>query len=269
MLGDAQLAFDLEPPGSAWRPAAALLLGCARSLNGLRREAVWPLELAASLAEQLQPSTAYFALAQRALVAAEEDDWEVAQRCADDSVRLMRQSRLERAAPSVLTHVVAAWTAVHRGDREVALAHADEALRLDRTAPITVAWSAAQASIALARVLALLGDTERARSRLEAARRQLARLVSEGTLREQLDSVHKSLFVLGGEPSLAVPTVSPAELRVLEQLPTHLSLTEIAAELHVSRNTVKSHVASLYRKLQASGRTEAVRRAREAGLLRR
>jgi LuxR family transcriptional regulator, maltose regulon positive regulatory protein len=62
--------------------------------------------------------------------------------------------------------------------------------------------------------------------------------------------------------------LSKAEMRVLQLLPTHLSLSEIAEELHTSRNTVKSQVAAVYRKLQCSTRTEAVTRGRDLGLLR-
>ena len=53
-------------------------------------------------------------------------------------------------------------------------------------------------------------------------------------------------------------TLSRAEMRVLQRLPTHLSLREIGDELHTSRNTVTTHVAAVYRKLQCSTRTEAV-----------
>ena len=61
--------------------------------------------------------------------------------------------------------------------------------------------------------------------------------------------------------------LTAAEVRVLRLLPTHLSLGEIAEELHVSRNTIKSQVAATYRKLQAATRAEAVRRGHELGLL--
>ena len=61
--------------------------------------------------------------------------------------------------------------------------------------------------------------------------------------------------------------MTPAELRVLEYLPTHLTLTEIGDILFVSRNTVKTHVVSIYRKLAATDRSEAVARAQELGLL--
>jgi LuxR family maltose regulon positive regulatory protein len=62
-------------------------------------------------------------------------------------------------------------------------------------------------------------------------------------------------------------TLSTAEIRILHLMPTHLSLREIAGELHISRNTVKSHVASVYRKLSCSSRAEVVSRGRELGLL--
>jgi LuxR family transcriptional regulator, maltose regulon positive regulatory protein len=57
------------------------------------------------------------------------------------------------------------------------------------------------------------------------------------------------------------------ELEVLRLLPTGRSLREIAAVLYVSRNTVKTHVRGVYRKLHASTRGEALARAREIGLL--
>ena len=58
-----------------------------------------------------------------------------------------------------------------------------------------------------------------------------------------------------------------AELRVLPLLATHLTASEIAAELFVSLHTVKSQQASLYRKLGTSSRSQAVARARQLGLL--
>jgi LuxR family maltose regulon positive regulatory protein len=66
------------------------------------------------------------------------------------------------------------------------------------------------------------------------------------------------------------PTTEPlseSELRVLRFLPTNLTTPEIASELGVSRNTVKTHTRNLYGKLGAHGRTEAVGRARALGLL--
>jgi len=61
--------------------------------------------------------------------------------------------------------------------------------------------------------------------------------------------------------------LTAAERRVLEQLATHRTLAEIGEHLYVSRNTVKTHTVSIYRKLVVSGRSEAVERAVELGLL--
>jgi LuxR family maltose regulon positive regulatory protein len=58
------------------------------------------------------------------------------------------------------------------------------------------------------------------------------------------------------------------ERQLLSYLPTHLNLFQIAAELNVSINTVKTHAKSVYRKLGASSRSEAVANARSTGLLR-
>jgi LuxR family maltose regulon positive regulatory protein len=80
----------------------------------------------------------------------------------------------------------------------------------------------------------LLVDLERARSRTEAA-----------------DDVN----------------LTAAELRILPLLPTYLSLGDIARELDISRNTVKTEVAAIYRKLDVNNRKEAVRKALDIGLL--
>jgi len=61
--------------------------------------------------------------------------------------------------------------------------------------------------------------------------------------------------------------ISPAELRVLELLPTHLSVGQMAERLCVSTNTVKSHGKALYRKLGVANRAGAVRYALEHHLV--
>ena len=61
--------------------------------------------------------------------------------------------------------------------------------------------------------------------------------------------------------------LSDRELAVLRLLPAELSLREIGASLYLSLNTVKTHSRSIYRKLDASSRAEAVERGRELGLL--
>ena len=54
---------------------------------------------------------------------------------------------------------------------------------------------------------------------------------------------------------------------MLEQLATHRTLAEIGRYLYVSRNTVKTHTVSIYRKLVVTGRSEAVERAIDLGVI--
>jgi LuxR family maltose regulon positive regulatory protein len=62
------------------------------------------------------------------------------------------------------------------------------------------------------------------------------------------------------------PPLSPAELRLLPYLQTHLTVPEIAGRLFLSQNTVRSEVGSIYRKLGVSSRSDAVRHATAVGL---
>jgi LuxR family maltose regulon positive regulatory protein len=61
--------------------------------------------------------------------------------------------------------------------------------------------------------------------------------------------------------------LSEAELRVVRYLPSNLTASEIASELVVSTNTVRTHMRHIYAKLDAHTRSEAVARARELGLV--
>ena len=68
-------------------------------------------------------------------------------------------------------------------------------------------------------------------------------------------------------PQPPLEPLSDSEIRVLRYLPTNLSAPEIARELYVSTNTVKTHMRHLYAKLGTHRRAEAVARARALGLL--
>ncbi|MBO0819758.1 MAG: helix-turn-helix transcriptional regulator [Nocardiopsaceae bacterium] len=68
-------------------------------------------------------------------------------------------------------------------------------------------------------------------------------------------------------PREVPPRLTEREQSVLTYLATSMAAAEIAGELYLSVNTVKTHQAAIYRKLGARGRREAVRRARELELL--
>ena len=133
--------------------------------------------------------------------------------------------------------------------------------KLDDFAP----WYEAEARLMLARACARLGERAEAESLLSSAERRLAEIPERSLL---LDWLGDARDALGADQELDAQ-LTPAELRLLQFLPEHLSFPQIAARIHVSPNTVKTQAASAYRKLGCRSRDEAVRRAREAGLLER
>ena len=68
-------------------------------------------------------------------------------------------------------------------------------------------------------------------------------------------------------PEPLLEALSDSEIRVLRYLPTNLTGPEIAGELYISLNTVRTHLRHLYAKLGTHRRAEAVARARALGLL--
>jgi LuxR family transcriptional regulator, maltose regulon positive regulatory protein len=131
----------------------------------------------------------------------------------------------------------------------------------------SLAWFGAETRIVLARVSLALGDVAGARELLADASRLARRTADVVVFQRWFDDIWNR-FDERAESALAgMATLTTAELRVLRFLPTHYSFHEIAQRLHVSSNTVKTHVHAVYRKLDASSRSEAVAHATHAGLI--
>jgi LuxR family transcriptional regulator, maltose regulon positive regulatory protein len=88
-----------------------------------------------------------------------------------------------------------------------------------------------------------------------------------GTLVGEARALRARLSAEPGPTSPGASSLTAAELRILPMLATHLSFPEIGAKMFLSRHTVKSQAMSIYRKLGASSRHQAVTRSRELGLL--
>jgi LuxR family maltose regulon positive regulatory protein len=88
-----------------------------------------------------------------------------------------------------------------------------------------------------------------------------------GTLVDEVADLRR-ILTSGPQPgALGATPLSPAELRLLPYLQTHLTIREIGERLFVSRNTVSTEVGSIYRKLGVSSRSDAVLQATAVGLL--
>ena len=80
-------------------------------------------------------------------------------------------------------------------------------------------------------------------------------------------SKHRHLRATSFERHQESSRLTPTELAVLRELPSLLSLREIAQVRCVSVNTIKTHLRVIYRKLGVAGRREAVEVGRQRGLL--
>ncbi len=183
-----------------------------------------------------------------------------------ESRELAVRYRLDTIATTAPIFTTSAVGHVLEGRFVDARAEAVRALRLTSLMRPVAPWHAVNARLALAQLNAALGDPQRAKLLLDEAgdlrgpstvSPRLDRMYAETA--ERLEAVSTSL---AGASSLTT-----AEVRVLQYLPTHLSVPEIADELSVSRHTVKTQTVSAYRKLGVHTRTEAIERARRAGLL--
>jgi LuxR family maltose regulon positive regulatory protein len=121
--------------------------------------------------------------------------------------------------------------------------------------------------LALARAALRLGDLPDARELIDAAARYARRMPDAPTLRDWLDGANAHADAVSAVALPGPAPLTPAELRILCFLPTHLSFREIAGRLYVSANTVKTQAHAVYRKLGASSRSQAVAQATRLGLL--
>jgi len=121
--------------------------------------------------------------------------------------------------------------------------------------------------VLLARAALRLGDVVGARTLLAEGARLARRLPDAPVLDAWLEAAWGRAASFSATALLGPTALTTAELRVLRLLPTHLSFREIAGRLHVSANTIKTQAHAVYRKLDASSRTEAVMHARAVGLV--
>jgi LuxR family transcriptional regulator, maltose regulon positive regulatory protein len=267
MRAAAARACELEPEHSPWRPYGELLLGTALHLSGDRDGAAATLERGVALACTRAPAIASLCLAQLAMLAIEQDDWQTAAEVADRGLAVADSPGLVASPISALVFAAAAATEAHRGHVDAAKRDLRHGTELLAALGDFIPWYGAETRIMLARAAVGLADTVRARTLLaeasRLARRTCGAVIFQHCFEQawaQIDSLAEA--TLAGPSSLTI-----AELRILRFLPSHRSFREIAERLDVSVNTVKTQAHAIYRKLDAASRSEAVARASRAGLL--
>lgn len=266
-LEDAECAYGLFADDDPWRSLCCFLIGATHHLRGERDEARRALGEGARRGAVSAPSVQALCLAQLSLLAAEEGDWTGAGIHAIRGSGQIERYRLAGYPTSALVLAAAALSHAHEGRVDSAKLDARRAAELAGKLADFAPWYVAEVRIALARTAMRLSDVAGARDQLA----HVSRLVRESpgavVLREWLDESWARAAAANGHCAGDRWSLTSAELKVMQFLPTHLSLPEIAVRLNVSANTVKTHIRAVYRKLDASSRSEAVAHARRAGLI--
>jgi LuxR family maltose regulon positive regulatory protein len=267
MRADAALAYELDRRASAFRAIARYIEGSALRLQGRRVEARDRLLGGEAIGAVQLPATQAHCLGQLAASAIDDDDWESARRYVDRLAAVVDRYDLRERPAQAVTLAEMALVLARSGDGSAARVEAKQALFLVSMLSTVAPWVSIETRTALARTFLLLGDVAVARTLTREAIELLALVPDAHLLRERLAALEQSIAADDIPAGVLAAPMTPAEMRVLRYLPTHLTFAAIAHELFVSRNTVKTQAISIYRKLGVTSRGPAVDAARGLGLL--
>ncbi len=249
-------------------PAPALYQGLARVLSGDLEGGDRSFQDAVSAGEQAGAhETLAVTLSERSLVAMAHGQWGCAQALADQASAVLRQAGIEESYATPLICAAQARAALHRGDAVAAREALVPAQRLRHLLTYAMPQLAVQARIELTRVHLVLADIAGARTLMQEIDELLRRRPGLGNLVTEAEGLRVRLSEERGAAAPGASSLTAAELRLLPLLTTHMSFPEIAEELSLSHHTVRSQAYSLYRKLGATSRSQAVARSRQLMLL--
>lgn len=267
MLADALSASSIIGPQSPWRTAALAVTGLAFLAAGQPEEATVRFEEAAEVgAERGTAIGETLAHAEIATLALERGDVELASQLAADARRVIEEGKLGGYSMSVLVWGVSARLSLVQGDPVRARRCLDEAVPILPQLTYALPTLALQARAMLAKCAMGLGDASLAASLLDEADEVIRRRPRLGRLIDEVAALRELLVSLGTSGA-GLPSLTPAEARLLPLLTTHLAFREIGEHLFISPHTVKTQAISIYRKLGVTSRAAAVETARRIGLL--
>ena len=268
MLADAEHALDHLVADDDWRPYGLLLQGTAYALLGENERADPILSRAVNAGKRLGSVETYaLALTERALLAADGGDRIRASSLLDGALEAMRTHGLESYPTSALTFATAARFELRHGHSPEAFAILASARALRSGLGRSLPWLAVQTRLELAEADVALRDAPAARELLAEVDELLAGRPEPGVLRHRRDLLAAAVDAVPASVDGRSVGLTAAELRLVPMLATHLSFREIGMRFFLSRNTVKTQAISVYRKLGASSRSEAVVRAYSLGLI--
>ena len=249
-------------------PVAAVLQGTARVLSGDPDGGDAAFEHVMSMSEEDGAAEDFaLALCERSLLAIERGDWSRAELLADQARAVLHRARREESFLTPLVCAAQARTALRRGEISAARQNLVSAQRMRHELTYALPHFAVQARIGLARACIALTDLAGARTLTREIDELLWRRPGLGTLVGEAEALRAQLSKLRGPDAPGASALTAAELRLLPILATHLSFPQIAEQMSLSRHTVKAEATSIYRKLGASSRDQAIMRARDLGLL--
>ncbi len=268
MQTDAREALAELSPSSFWRPVALEMLAISLLFTGdLERAEEVFVETADEAAGAGAIYAGVVAHSELALLGLERADLERAESQLAAARAMLENQPIEEYVPAVIYLAAAARVALAQGQAATARSLLVRAMRMRPQLSHAMPWFGVQTRIELARAHLAIGDVEGART----LSREVADVIRQrpelGNLRDQARELHDQLANTATFEDGWASSLTAAELRLLPLLTTHLSFREIAERLFVSRNTVKSQAISVYRKLDASSRSEAIERALELGLV--
>ncbi len=269
MADAAARACALEPGDGPWRSTYLLLRGTALYLSGQRTAAERVLEEAADLSAVTAPAIMSISLAQAAMIAIERHDWESATDLTDRAADVIEARTLAESPLCALPFAALAASRAQAGRIDEAKLDLRRGIDLSATLGDDMAWYGAQTRLLLAHASVGLADVVGARTLLAEASRLARRTEGAVVFGDWFDSAWSDMDAFAEERLAGPSSLTIAELRILRFLPSHRSFREIAEQLGVSANTVKTQAHAVYRKLGAASRSEAVERAADAGLLSR
>ena len=267
MGDDAARAYDRKSTEGPWRAVCCLLMGVADHLGGNRERAKERLEEGARRGVIAAPTIGALCFAQRALLELERGDPDEGAGLAARARRQVEQASLADQPISALVLAASALARANVGRVDDAQRDVRDAMRLLARLQDFAPWYEVEVRITLARAALRLGDVVGARTLLAEASRLAPRTADAVVLHDWLQDAWGQADQFLAASVVGPTSLTTAELRVLCLLPTHLSFREIAGRLHVSANTIKTQAHAVYRKLDASSRSDAVTHAREVGLL--